>query len=137
MAVALALVSAVAFATGTVLQQRGALATPAGGEDARFLVQILREPARPPAVLRNPRRRRGPQRAARFSTASSNASTLVFSVLFGISVFGEELARGGRRVALAIIGLAVAVVSVTKLGVPDPAAEDPAGLPHAYAPRPS
>ena len=134
MAVALALVSAVAFATGSVLQQRGTLATPAGGEDARFLVQILREPARPPAVLRTARRRRGPQRAALFSPASSNAS-LVFSVVLGISVFGEELARGGRRAALAIIGLAVAVVSVTTLVVPT--AADPAGLPHAYAPRPS
>jgi hypothetical protein len=41
---ALALLAALAFAAGTVLQQRGALLTPAGAEDARFLVQILREP---------------------------------------------------------------------------------------------
>ena len=34
--------AAVAFAAGTVLQQRGTLRTPAG--DARFLVQILHEP---------------------------------------------------------------------------------------------
>ena len=44
MAVALALLAAVAFATGTVLQQRGTLATEAGTDDARFLLQILREP---------------------------------------------------------------------------------------------
>jgi hypothetical protein len=43
--VVLALLAAVAFATGTVLQQRGTLSTPAGEGDARFLVQILREPA--------------------------------------------------------------------------------------------
>jgi hypothetical protein len=52
-------------------------------------------------------------------------------------VFGEELARGGGRVALAIIGLAVAVVSVANLVVPDPEAADPAGLPDAYVPRPT
>jgi len=45
MAVALALLAAVAFAAGTVLQQRGTLRTPAGEDDARFLTQILHEPA--------------------------------------------------------------------------------------------
>jgi len=41
-AVALGLLAALAFAAGTVLQQRGTLRTAAG--DARFLVQILHEP---------------------------------------------------------------------------------------------
>jgi drug/metabolite transporter (DMT)-like permease len=41
-AVALGLLAALAFAAGTVLQQRGTLRTPAG--DARFLLQILHEP---------------------------------------------------------------------------------------------
>jgi drug/metabolite transporter (DMT)-like permease len=44
MAGLLALLAALAFAAGTVLQQRGTLQTSAGDEDARFLVQILREP---------------------------------------------------------------------------------------------
>jgi hypothetical protein len=44
MAAALALLAACAFAVGTALQQRGTLDAPAAGEDARFLVQILREP---------------------------------------------------------------------------------------------
>jgi len=44
MAAALALLAACAFAAGAVLQQRGTLQAPATGEDARFLVQILREP---------------------------------------------------------------------------------------------
>jgi drug/metabolite transporter (DMT)-like permease len=43
-AVALGLLAALAFAAGTVLQQRGTLRTRAGAEDARFLVQILHEP---------------------------------------------------------------------------------------------
>ena len=44
MAVALGLLAALAFAMGTVLQQRGTLQTRAGADDARFLVQILRQP---------------------------------------------------------------------------------------------
>jgi drug/metabolite transporter (DMT)-like permease len=40
----LALLAAVAFALGNVLQQKGTLETPAGGDDPRFLVQILRRP---------------------------------------------------------------------------------------------
>src|SRR5438045_7614750 len=43
MGVALALLAAVAFAAGTVLQQRGTLRASAGGDDARFLTQILRD----------------------------------------------------------------------------------------------
>jgi drug/metabolite transporter (DMT)-like permease len=40
----LALVAAVAFALGTVLQQKGTLSTTAGEKDPRFLLQILHEP---------------------------------------------------------------------------------------------
>jgi drug/metabolite transporter (DMT)-like permease len=41
---ALALLAALAFATGTVLQQKGALTTEAAEDDPRFLVQILHQP---------------------------------------------------------------------------------------------
>lgn len=44
MAVALALLAACAFALGSVLQQKGTLEAPAGEDDPRFLVQILRRP---------------------------------------------------------------------------------------------
>jgi hypothetical protein len=44
MVVVLALLAAVSFAAGTVLQQKGTLQAPAGAEDSSFLVQILREP---------------------------------------------------------------------------------------------
>jgi drug/metabolite transporter (DMT)-like permease len=40
----LAIVAAIAFALGTVLQQRGALATEADQDDPRFLIQILHKP---------------------------------------------------------------------------------------------
>lgn len=45
MATMLALLAACAFAIGSVLQQRGTLDAPAGEDDPRFLVQILRRPA--------------------------------------------------------------------------------------------
>ena len=41
---ALAILAAVLFALGTVLQQRGALSTAATGDDPRFLLQILHRP---------------------------------------------------------------------------------------------
>jgi drug/metabolite transporter (DMT)-like permease len=44
MAYLLALVAALAFALGTVLQQKGTLEAPAGEGDPRFLTQILRRP---------------------------------------------------------------------------------------------
>ena len=44
MDVLLALLAAVAFAFGNVLQQKGTLSTDDGGEQPSFLVQILREP---------------------------------------------------------------------------------------------
>jgi hypothetical protein len=44
MAALLAFLAAVAFALGNVLQQKGTLETDAGGNDPRFLVQILRRP---------------------------------------------------------------------------------------------
>jgi len=42
--VTLALLAAVAFAGGNVFQQKGTLEAPAGEDDPRFLVQILRRP---------------------------------------------------------------------------------------------
>jgi drug/metabolite transporter (DMT)-like permease len=41
---ALAILAAVLFALGTVLQQKGTLATTAAGDDPRFLLQILHRP---------------------------------------------------------------------------------------------
>src|SRR5215471_21726552 len=44
MDVVLALLAAVAFAGGNVFQQKGTLEAPAGEDDPRFLLQILRRP---------------------------------------------------------------------------------------------
>jgi len=43
-AVVLALLAAIAFAFGSVLQQKGTLEVPAEGDDPRFLAQIVRRP---------------------------------------------------------------------------------------------
>jgi drug/metabolite transporter (DMT)-like permease len=51
--------------------------------------------------------------------ASSNATTLVISVVLGITVFGETLSAGGGRLAPALIGLVVAVVGVLLLATPE------------------
>jgi drug/metabolite transporter (DMT)-like permease len=47
--------------------------------------------------------------------AASNASTLIFSVLFGIAIFDETLTQGTTRVVSAWIGLAIAVAGVVSL----------------------
>jgi drug/metabolite transporter (DMT)-like permease len=44
MGASLAIVAAVLFALGTVLQQKGTLSTAAAADDPRFLIQILRRP---------------------------------------------------------------------------------------------
>ncbi|MGP0109150.1 MAG: hypothetical protein ACLPR9_09880 [Acidimicrobiales bacterium] len=44
MAVLLALLAAVAFAFGSVLQQKGTFEAPTSGDDPHFLAQILKRP---------------------------------------------------------------------------------------------
>ena len=206
MAVALSLLAAVAFAAGTVLQQRGALRAPAGEDDARFLAQILREPVWVVGALLQAagwilqaaavvtaglaafgRSRRGAARAALFGTAAgvafalqaavtkvfvgelghgvinllstwstyvlivtalagfvlqqsalktgvlapamaaSNASTLAFSVVFGIRIFDESLAHGSGHATAAWVGLALAILGVVRLASAQAPAERVAG----------
>ncbi len=50
--------------------------------------------------------------------AASSATTLVISVVLGVTVFGEELSNGSGRLSPAIIGLALAVVGVVLLATP-------------------
>jgi drug/metabolite transporter (DMT)-like permease len=68
--------------------------------------------------------------------ASSNAVTLVASVILGVAVFGETLTGGGGRQVPALLGLALAVVGIALLATAKPpdnemgevAAELPRGL---------
>jgi len=50
--------------------------------------------------------------------ASSNATTLVISVVLGVTVFEETLSNGGGRLLPAVLGLALAVVGVVLLATP-------------------
>ncbi len=52
--------------------------------------------------------------------ATSNAVTLLMSVALGITVFGESLARGGGRLAPAVIGLAMTVAGIVLLAGSEP-----------------
>jgi drug/metabolite transporter (DMT)-like permease len=47
--------------------------------------------------------------------ASNNAVTLFVSVLLGITIFGEKLAKGGGNLAPAVLGLVAALVGVVLL----------------------
>jgi drug/metabolite transporter (DMT)-like permease len=51
--------------------------------------------------------------------ASNNAVTLLGSVVFGITVFGESLSEGGGRLALSLTGLVMAIVGIALLACSD------------------
>jgi hypothetical protein len=61
--------------------------------------------------------------------ASSNASTLLISVLLGIRIFEETLADAGGNRAIAFVALAAAAVGLALLSTPTPSAN-----PNATAP---
>lgn len=64
--------------------------------------------------------------------ASSNAVTLFFSVVFGVTVYGESIA-GGARLGPAIVGLLVALVGVVLLaGAQPPTSTTPLPRLEAY-----
>jgi drug/metabolite transporter (DMT)-like permease len=52
--------------------------------------------------------------------ASSNASTLVFSAVFGVVVFGERLTHGSGGSTFAVVGLVIAVIGVVRLAASEP-----------------
>jgi drug/metabolite transporter (DMT)-like permease len=68
--------------------------------------------------------------------ASSNASTLVFSVVFGATAFGETLRGSGGRVGLSIAGLVLAVAGVARLAATDGVADEPGDRLRLDAPSP-
>jgi drug/metabolite transporter (DMT)-like permease len=65
--------------------------------------------------------------------ASSNAVTLVASVVLGVAVFGETLTGGGGRQAPAVFGLVLAVVGIALLATAKPPASE---VPEVSAGRP-
>jgi drug/metabolite transporter (DMT)-like permease len=107
MAVALALLAALSFAAGTVLQQRGTLQAPAAGDDARFLLQILQEPvwligASLQAlgwILQAAALDRGPLIVVQTLTTLS----LVIALPLGVRLTGQRVGRPEVVAALAVV----------------------------------
>jgi drug/metabolite transporter (DMT)-like permease len=60
--------------------------------------------------------------------ASSNVVTLVGSVVFGITVFGESLSKGGDRAVPSVVGLILAVVGIGLLAGSDAPATRPGSI---------
>jgi drug/metabolite transporter (DMT)-like permease len=118
-AVVFALMAATAFAAGSVLQQRGALSTAAGGEDARFLVQILREPIWLSGaclqgvgwVLQAAALDRGPLVVVQAVTTLS----LVIALPIGVRVTNQHV---GRHDVVAAFAVVVGIVVFLSVGQP-------------------
>lgn len=66
--------------------------------------------------------------------AASNASTLVISVILGVTVFEETLSNGSGHMGPAVIGLAMAVVGVVLLAKPTDAESTPSPSPSPSPP---
>jgi drug/metabolite transporter (DMT)-like permease len=116
----LAIVAAVAFAFGTVLQQRGALATEADQNDPRFLVQILHQPVWVLGgicqalgwILQAMALDRGPL----VTVQSLTALSLVFALPLGVWLTRQHLGR--REIAGAVLTL-VGIVFFLSAGEPE------------------
>jgi drug/metabolite transporter (DMT)-like permease len=119
MAIVLALLTATAFATGTVLQQRGTLQAPAGADDARFFVQIIREPVWIAGallqalgwVLQAAALDRGPLVVVQAITTLS----LVIALPIGVRLTNQ---RVGRQEVGAAIAVVVGIVLFLTAGAP-------------------
>lgn len=119
MDILLALLAAVAFATGNVLQQKGTLQTPAGGDDPRFLVQILRRPVWLAGglmqvtgwVLQAAALDRGPLVAVQSVTMLS----LVIALPLGARITGQHV---GQRELLGALAVVVGITLFLSVGSP-------------------
>lgn len=118
-AVVLALLAALCFALGSVLQQKGTLETQAGSDDPRFLIQMLRRPvwlfgALSQAagwILQAVALDKGPLSVVQSLTTLS----LVFALPLGIRVTGQRITR---RVALGALGVVAGIVLFLSVGTP-------------------
>src|SRR6478752_10624842 len=127
MAVTLALLAAVVFGVGTVLQQKGALGTSAGLTDPRFYVQILKQPIwllgiacnGLGAVLQLAALSKGPLVVVQPILTLS----LVVALPVGHWLTGQAL---GRRELVGASAVVAGIVVFLLLGQPDGGIDDPA-----------
>jgi drug/metabolite transporter (DMT)-like permease len=129
MAVTLALLAAIVFAFGTVLQQKGALETTAGLTDPRFYVQILQQPVwllgiacnGIGALLQLAALNKGPLVVVQPILTLS----LVVALPVGHWLTGQAL---GRRELIGACAVIAGIVVFLKFGQPDGGIDDPAIL---------
>jgi drug/metabolite transporter (DMT)-like permease len=115
----LALVAAVAFALGTVLQQKGTLEAPAAEDDPRFLTQILRRPVWLAGgacqaagwILQAVALDKG----SLIVVQSLTAMSLVFALPLGARITNQQLTR---RIWLGALAMVAGVVLLLSVGSP-------------------
>jgi hypothetical protein len=119
MDVLLALLAAVAFAFGNVLQQKGTLEAPASGDDPRFLAQIVRRPVWLAGgilqasgwVLQAAALDRGPLLVVQSITTLS----LVLSLPLGAKLTGQQI---GRREISGAVCVTFGIIVFLSVGAP-------------------
>jgi drug/metabolite transporter (DMT)-like permease len=125
--VALALMAAVCFAAGTVLQQKGAMSTTAGDGDAHFLVQILHEPVWIAGALTQAAgwifQGAALDRGALVVVQAITTLSLVIALPLGVRFTGQ---RVGRRDVVAALGVVAGVVLFIVAGSPTESSSTPA-----------
>jgi drug/metabolite transporter (DMT)-like permease len=117
--VLLALLAALAFAAGNVLQQKGTLQTSAGGDDPRFLMQILRRPVWLAGallqmtgwVLQAAALNQGPLVVVQSVTMLS----LVIALPLGARITGQQV---GRREIVGALAVVVGISLFLSVGSP-------------------
>jgi drug/metabolite transporter (DMT)-like permease len=118
-AIVFALLAATAFAAGTVLQQRGALETPASEEDARFLLQILREPIWIAGGLTQAAgwvlQAAALDRGSLIVVQSLTTLSLVIALPLGVRLTDQHV---GRREFIAAFGVVGGIVVFLAVGAP-------------------
>ena len=122
----LALLAAFAFAFGNVLQQKGTLETPSGGDDPRFLVQILRRPVWLAGggmqmcgwVLQAVALDTG----SLIVVQSLTTMSLVIALPLGARLSGQDV---GRRVWLGAIAMVVGITLFLSVGSPTGGTQTP------------
>ena len=126
MAVLLALLAASAFACGSVLQQKGTLEAPAGDDDPRFLVQILKRPVWLAGgglqaagwVLQAAALDRGSVVVVQSLTATS----LVIALPLGARITNQQMSR---RVVIGAVAIIVGIVFFLSVGSPQKGTSHP------------
>ena len=115
----LAILAAVAFAFGTVLQQKGTLSTTAGQKDPRFLIQILHQPVWLAGLLFQVvgwiLQAIALDRAPLSVVQSLTSLSLVIALFLGVWLTGQHV--GGRETAGATFTL-VGIVLFLSAGQP-------------------